>query len=220
MSHRIRTVVALLAAIAAVAAMPAVATGYTLIDYDVVIAIIAEETGLLLPAQKPDPCDGERTSVPVTLAGELRAHVLTGRPEGSFDYHIRPDTLTGSGPSGVDLRIVGAANGRAMPGEPFTIELLAVGSSDVGQIEAPTELTLVLSPRRDEGTADARVVSIRIRGRCDPDDDSDERAQTATTRTDETPGGDGLLAAGLVGAGLGGIGVVAGAATRTRRRPR
>jgi hypothetical protein len=219
MTGRVRTIVALFAAIAAVAALPAVATAYTLIDYDVVIAIIAKETGLLLPSQKPDPCDRERISVPVTLGGDLRAHVPTGRPDGSFDYHIRPDDLTGSGPSGVDVRIVGAANGTAMPGEPFTIELLAVGSSDVGQIEAPTELTLVLSPRPDEGTAEARVVSIRIRDRCDPDD-PDERAPSAAAAPDETPGGDGMLAAGLLGAGLGGIGVVAGAATRTRRRSR
>ena len=165
----------LVAAAAAALAVPAAAAAFTLINLLVVIAIAGEQTGLLLPAQKPADCDGERRAATVRLAGDLEARLVLGRPDGSFDYHIRPVDLTATGSSGVDARLVGAAGGTALPGEPFTIELRTIGAGDFGRIDAPTDVTLVLLPKREEGTAEARVVRIRIRDRCDPDDDSDDR---------------------------------------------
>ena len=129
---------------------------------------------------------------------------MLGRTDGSFDYHIRPVGLKGRGSSGVDVRIVGAANGTAAPGEPFTIRLRTIGTSDFGRIDAPTDMTLVLAPNAEEDTAEARVVGIRIRERCDPDDDSDDGVPS------DQSGADAVLAAAVLWAG---------ASWRRRRRP-
>ena len=195
------------AALAVALAVPATAAAFTLIELLVVIAIVGEQTGLLLPAQKPADCTGERMAATVTLAGSLGARLVLGRPDGSFDFHIRPADLRATGSSGVDVRLVGAANGTAVPGEPFTIGLRAIGSSDFGRIDAPTDMTLVLMPKPDEGTAVARIVRIRVRDRCDPDDDEpDDREPSPSDQS----GAGAVLAAALLWAG---------ASWRWRRRP-
>ena len=168
------------------------------------IAIIDEEMGLLVPAQTPADCSGERMAATVNLNGDLETRLVLGRPDGSFDYHIRPVDLRATGSSGVDVRLVGAANGTAVPGEPFTIGLRTIGSSDFGQIDAPTDVTLVLLPKPEESTAEARVVRIRIRDRCDVDDDSDDREPSDRS-------GAGAVLAGAV--------LSVGASWRRRRRP-
>jgi hypothetical protein len=195
----------LLAALAVALAVPVAAAAFTLIELLVVIAIIDEQIGLLVPAQTPADCSGERMAATVTLAGNLETRLVLGRPDGSFDYHIRPVDLRATGSSGVDVRLVGAANGTAAPGEPFTIGLRTIGSSDFGRIDAPTDVTLVLMPKPDDGTAAARVVRIRIRDRCDPDDDSDDDREPP-----DQSGGDAVLAAAVLWAG---------ASWRRRRRP-
>ena len=202
MNQRRRVLVAFLAIALAV---PAAAAAFTLIELLVVIAIIDEQVGLLVPTQKPADCDGERRTARVNLNGDLETRLVLGRSDGRFDYHVRPVDLRATGSSGVDVRLVGAANGTAVPGEPFTIGLRTIGSSDFGPIDAPTDVTLALMPKPDEGTAEARVVRIRIRDRCDPDDDSDDNREPS-----DQSGADAVLAAAVLWAG---------ASWRRRRRP-
>ena len=204
MSTRRRIRIALLGVVGVALAVPAIAAAFTLINLLVVIAIVGEQMGLFVPAQTPADCNGERMAVRVTLNGDLGTRLILGRTDGSFEYHVRPVDLTGRGPSGVDVRIVGAANGTAVPGEPFTVRLRTIGTSDFGQIDAPTDVTLVLAPNAEEGTAEARVVGIRARDRCDPDDESDDREPSEQT------GADAVLAAAVLWAG---------ASWRRRRRP-
>jgi hypothetical protein len=116
----------------------------------------------------------------VTLAGDLEAHLLVGRPDGRFDYEIHPVDLTGTGALDVAIRLVGAATGTAAPGEPFTITLPLVGSSDLGPITTVADVSLVLTPNPDERTADARVIRVWAVDPCDRRADPSNAVTTTT----------------------------------------
>ena len=172
--------------------VPAVAAAYTLINLLVVIAIIGQTTGMFLPSQyAARDCDRERTSIPVTVAGDLEAHLLVGRPDGRFDYEIHPVDLTGTGAHDVTVRLVGAAHGTAAPGEPFTITLPLVGSSDLGPINTVADVSLVLTPNPDERTADARVLRVRTVDPCERRSDL-SAAPTTTGGTSASTEGFGV----------------------------
>ena len=75
------------------------------------------------------------------------------------------------------IRLAGAATGTAAPGEPFTITLPLVGSSDLGPINTVADVSLVLTLNPDERTADARVLRIRTVDPCE------RRADSSATPT-------------------------------------
>jgi prepilin-type N-terminal cleavage/methylation domain-containing protein len=210
----------LLAAFGVALVVPAAAAAFTLIELLVVIAIVGEMTGVFLPARiAANDCDRERISVPVTLAGDLNARILVGRPDGSFDYHIHPADLTGSGPRGVSVRFIGAANGTANSGEPFTIELRLIGSSDLGPINTGAEVSLALIPNPGERTVDARVLRIHALDPCDRRIDSSDAEPTVGAGTAASP--EGFEAAALGGtAAFAGAALLGFVALRSRRRRR
>jgi hypothetical protein len=160
---------------------PAAAAAYTLIEMLVVVAVVEEvRVELAAAVAAVRECDEERTSVQVRLAGELNARLLVGRPDASFDFHIQPADLSGGGPRDVRLQLVGAANGTARPGEPFTIDLPVVGSSELGPILTQAELSLALTPNPSDRTADVRLLWIRVLDLCDRGANEGSSPESAT----------------------------------------